>query len=75
MPVLAIVRIVEAERALETEPSALVPAQAQADGMDAVVQPLHAGDATGVTSQGLGAFGGGAAGVPERERCRRHDHQ
>ena len=75
MTVLAVVRVIKAEGALETEPSVLLPADTQANRMNAMVQPLHAGDATGITSQRLGAFGSGAAGVPERERCRRHDHQ
>ena len=45
MAILAIVRIVEAERALQPEPAIVLAAHAQADGVHAVVQPLHAGDA------------------------------
>jgi hypothetical protein len=73
--IFAIMRIVETKRTLEAEPTIFLPAHAQTDGMDALVKPLHARDATGVTTQGFGAFSGGAAGVPERERHRRHDHQ
>jgi hypothetical protein len=47
---------IEPEGALEAEPPVFVPAYAQANGMDAVVQPLHAGDATGVTAQRFSAF-------------------
>ena len=53
----AIVRVVEAEGALEPEPAILAPVQAHADRVHALVQPLHLGGGAGVAAQHFGAFG------------------
>ena len=72
--IAAILRIFEAEAALEPEPAVLAAAQAQPAGVHGLVQPLHAGGAAGIAAHRFGAFGGGAGGAPECERHRAHDH-
>ena len=52
----AIVRVVEAEGALQPEPAILAPVQAHADGVHALVQPLHVGRGAGVAAEDFRAF-------------------
>ena len=65
--VAAIMRILEAEHALETEPSVLAAMQAHAGGVHRLVEPLHARRPASVATQGFGAFRSGTPRAPVRE--------
>jgi len=65
--VAAIMRVLEAEHALESEPSVFAAMQAHAGGMHRLVEPLHARRAAGVATKGFRAFRGGAPRAPVRE--------
>jgi len=75
MSVLAVLGILEAEAAFEPEPTILPASQADAAGMHGVVQPLHGGGATGIPTDPVGAFGGGACGAPIGKAQGAQDHQ
>lgn len=71
----AVLRVFEAEAALEPEPAVVAAAEPQAVGVDRLVKQLHAGGLASIAADLLGAFGGGARGTPESEGRGADDHQ
>ena len=65
--IAAIVRILETEHALESEPSVFPAMQAHASGVHRLVEPLHARRAAGVATKGFRALRSGAPRAPVRE--------
>ena len=61
--ILAVVGVVEAEAALEAQPAILAAGQAQAIGMDALVQPDDAGRRACIAAERTGPFGRGTRGI------------
>src|SRR5690606_852158 len=72
---LAVFRVLEAEAALQPEPPVRVPAQAQAVGVHALVEPDHPGRLAGAAADDRGTFGRGAGGVPPRIAGGTGNHQ
>ena len=74
VPVAAVVRIFEAERAFEAESTIVAPVKAQARRVHGLVEPLHPGGMAGIAAKVLGAFGCRTAGTPEGEGQGCDDH-
>jgi hypothetical protein len=75
VPILSVLRILEAEVPLEPKASVFAARKTQPAGVHGFIQPLHAGGATGVTANLFGAFSGRARGAPVREAKGENDHQ
>lgn len=65
--VAAVVRILEAEHAFESEPPVLAAMQAHAGSVHRLVEPLHPRRVAGVATQGFRAFRSGTPRAPVRE--------
>src|SRR5690606_30473445 len=71
----AVMRVVEAEGALQSQPAVLAAVHAHAGGVHALVEPLHPGGVAGIAAEDFGALGGRAGRVPEPEHDGGGDHQ
>src|SRR6476660_4811516 len=64
MAIVAIARIFEAEAAFENPAAGLPPTQAQAIGVDGLVEPLHARCPAGIAPNLFGSLSGATGGAP-----------
>ena len=75
--IAAVVRILEAERALESEPPIFPPMQTQSRGVHGLVEPLHARRTARIATECFGPFRSPTPRAPVRERecCDDHHNQ